>query len=184
MAVSLSPASARTQHTSTDSKNKTRARAHTRTHSHARQNLQRNTSKATKGRHYLEAMDHVNGILSTLRECGRCFSAWLRRLSSGTVCTTNSIYFIFRDEDGRLQRVNILVCFIHLFLCKLRGSMRSVGNKTALPNLVCLGIQRASANSGCSQALPRNTLCCQSNCLNICFMILVKSLSSPAWKLI
>lgn len=38
--------------------------------------------------------------------------------------------------------MNILVCFIHLFLCKLRGSVRSVGNKTALPNLVCLGIQR------------------------------------------
>lgn len=67
-----------------------------------------------KGRHYLEAMDHVNGILSTLRECGRCFSAWLRRLSSGTVCTTNSIYFIFRDEDGRLERLNISVC---LYVC-------------------------------------------------------------------
>lgn len=56
--------------------------------------------KHTEKGHYLEAMDHVDGILSTLWECGRCFSAWLRCLSSETVCTTNSIYFTFRDEAG------------------------------------------------------------------------------------
>lgn len=69
-----------------------------------------------KRRHYLGAMDHVNGILSTLWECGRCFSAWLGRLSTGTVCTTDSIYFIFRDEGGRLLRVDISVC-LPVYLC-------------------------------------------------------------------
>ncbi len=92
---------------------------HTHTHTHAHTHTHRHL-QTHKGRHYLEAMDHVNGILSTLWECGRCFSAWLRRLSSGTVCTTNSIYFIFRDEDGRLERVNISVC-LSVCLCASCG---------------------------------------------------------------
>lgn len=84
-----------------------------------------------KGRHYLEAMDHVNGILSTLWECGRCFSAWLRRLSSGTVCITNSIYSISSSEmemggwRGWIVLFEWTACFCALWEMKQKLSLFS-----------------------------------------------------------
>lgn len=119
----------------------THTHIHTETRTHACRHTPRHLY-THKRRHYLEAMDHVNGILSTLWECGRCFSAWLRRLSSGTVCTTNSIYFIFRDGDGRLERVNISVC-LSACLCVSYGvCVCDVGNKITFSNLICLWAQK------------------------------------------